>query len=130
MAGNDLIGMVMHEVAHGADPSEAGHRDDDCPVHLSLSEGEPRTIEGDCFRRRNGTTFPVECTSTPIIERGQLLGAVVTFNDITERKRFETQLQYLADHDALTGLFNRRRFDEELTRQLAYRPATEAAGRC
>jgi diguanylate cyclase (GGDEF)-like protein/PAS domain S-box-containing protein len=116
---DDLIGMAMHEVAHGADPSEAGHPDDDCLVHLSLTEGEPRTIDNDSFRRRNGTTFPVECTSTPIVEGGQLLGAVLTFNDITERKRFETQLQYLADQDALTGLFNRHRFEEELNRQLA-----------
>jgi diguanylate cyclase (GGDEF)-like protein/PAS domain S-box-containing protein len=117
---DDLIGMAMHDVAHGADPSEAGHSDGDCPVHLSLSEGEPRTINDDAFRRRNGTTFPVECASTPIVDRGQLLGAVVTFSDITERKRFETQLQYLADHDALTGLYNRHRFEEELTRQLAH----------
>jgi diguanylate cyclase (GGDEF)-like protein/PAS domain S-box-containing protein len=116
---DDLIGMAMHDVAHGIDPVEAGHADGDCPVHLSLREGEPPAMDEEVFRRSNGTTFPVECTSTPIIEGGQLLGAVVTFNDITERRRFQTQLQYVAYHDALTGLFNRHRLEEELTRQLA-----------
>jgi diguanylate cyclase (GGDEF)-like protein len=38
--------------------------------------------------------------------------------DISERKRFEGQLEYLADHDALSGLFNRRRFEQELKREL------------
>ena len=46
--------------------------------------------------------------------------AVLQILDITERKRFEGQLQYLADHDPLTGMFNRRRFEEELERALAY----------
>lgn len=46
--------------------------------------------------------------------------AVLQILDITERKRFEGQLQYLADHDPLTGMFNRRRFEEEFERALAH----------
>ncbi len=39
--------------------------------------------------------------------------------EIAERQRYEAQLQHLADHDSLTGLFNRRRFNEELEHELA-----------
>ncbi len=39
---------------------------------------------------------------------------VTNIMDVSQRKKFEGQLQYLADHDALTGLINRRRFTEEL----------------
>jgi diguanylate cyclase (GGDEF)-like protein/PAS domain S-box-containing protein len=40
--------------------------------------------------------------------------------DVSERKRFETELRHLADHDPLTGLLNRRRFELEVERQLAH----------
>ncbi len=50
---------------------------------------------------------------------GRPLHRIAQLQEITERKRFEDQLQYLADHDQVTGLFNRRRFDEELARELA-----------
>ena len=51
---------------------------------------------------------------------GEPLYAVVQVQDVSERKRFEGQLQYLADHDPLTGLYNRRRFEQELSRQVSY----------
>ncbi|HEX6713436.1 MAG TPA: EAL domain-containing protein [Thermoleophilaceae bacterium] len=51
---------------------------------------------------------------------GKPLYAIIQVQDVSERKRFEGQLQYLADHDPLTGLFNRRRFEGELSRQVAF----------
>ncbi len=62
-------------------------------------------------------------------ERGEKLGAVVAMHDITERKRFEGELQHLADHDAMTGLLNQRRFREELDLQTiaAHRYGRECA---
>ena len=46
----------------------------------------------DAFWRKDGTSFPVEYASRPIYELGRLAGAVVTFEDITERKRAEHEL--------------------------------------
>lgn len=53
---------------------------------------------------------------------------VVQAQDVSERRHFESQLQYLADHDPLTGLFNRRRVEEELERELAGAMRFKAGG--
>jgi PAS domain S-box-containing protein len=58
-----------------------------CAPHLSSE----RSLTGELiFRRQDGTTFPVECVSAPIHERGSVVGAVVVFNDITLRTQAET----------------------------------------
>ena len=57
--------------------------------------------------------------SRPLVRDGVVDGRVWSFRDISERKRFEAQLVHIANHDPLTGLFNRRRFDEELERHLS-----------
>jgi diguanylate cyclase (GGDEF)-like protein/PAS domain S-box-containing protein len=70
--------------------------------------------------RKDGSQVQVSLTISPVQDRtGAIVAASAIGRDITERKRFEGQLQHLADHDHLTGLFNRRRFEEELTRELA-----------
>ena len=58
--------------------------------------------------------------ATPTAAPSHILGQI---QDITERRRFEERLQHLADHDPLTGLFNRRRFEQELDRHVAARRA-------
>lgn len=59
--------------------------------------------------------------SVSVIPEGDVTkrGGILQVQDVTERKRFEEQLRYIADHDSLTGLANRRRFREELESHLA-----------
>ncbi len=62
--------------------------------------------------KRNGTPFPQE-VSLSMIDGG---GIAYIVRDISERKEAEEKLRYMSTHDALTGLYNRAYFDEELAR--------------
>lgn len=71
----------------------------------------------DVLRFKDARVF--ERYSRPLLTDGRIEGRVWSFRDVSERKRFEDQLLDLANHDPLTGLFNRRRFNEEIERQLS-----------
>ena len=78
-------------------------------------------------RHRDGHTIDVSFTIAPLRDAvGTVTGAAVISRDISERRRVEDQLRHLAEVDPVTQLYNRRRFDQELQRQLDY---TERYGR-
>ena len=70
--------------------------------------------------RKDGSVVAVSLTVSPVTDaNGRIVSAAIIARDTTERVRYEERLRQLADHDQLTGLFNRRRFEEQLKRELA-----------
>jgi diguanylate cyclase (GGDEF)-like protein len=79
---------------------------------------DPTLESYDVLEFGDGRVF--ERYSKPQRSDDEVIGRVWSFRDITDRDRFESELLYLADHDVLTGLFNRRRFEQDVTHQVAY----------
>ena len=89
----ELLGQVIHPVLHHTKLDGTPYLWEECPIYFSLKKGETHQIATDIFWRKDDTHFPAEFTSTPIYgENGNIEGAVVTFNDITERKQAEDAL--------------------------------------
>ena len=85
---------------------------------IEHTHDDPTAIGTLVVRRPDGREVPVEMQ---MIRHASKEGAAVTavLRDLTERRRHESRLRDLADHDPLTGLLNRRRFEEELGRVIA-----------
>jgi len=67
------------------------------------------------YKRVDGKLLPVEVMMTTIVYNGKKVFHSI-WRDISERKQMENKLEYLSYHDQLTGLYNRRFFEEELSR--------------
>ena len=91
------------------------------PVTSCLAENRTVELAGNTVLvRHDGTEFAIEDSAAPIRDRGgQMLGAVLVFRDATQTRALTHQLEHHANHDALTGLPNRRQFEKTLERVLA-----------
>ena len=82
------MGTNQHEKLHHTRPDGTPYPADQCPIYLTFHEGRPRYVEEDIFWRKDGSSFPVEYSSTPLRdEEGRILGSVVVFRDISKRKQ-------------------------------------------
>ncbi len=90
----DLIGRSMHAVLHHSHGDGRHYPCEACPIYAAFKDGIIHRVTDEVFWRKDGTAFPVEYISTPMHdEQGHLVGAVVTFRDITERRWAEAVQQ-------------------------------------
>jgi diguanylate cyclase (GGDEF)-like protein/PAS domain S-box-containing protein len=89
----------------------------DCPVMRCLREGRTLGLSEHTVRvTRRGQEIAIQDSAAPIRDRdGTLVGAVMVFHDVSKERRLHRALHYQACHDALTGLINRREFENRLT---------------
>ncbi|MDH5657478.1 MAG: EAL domain-containing protein, partial [Spirochaetia bacterium] len=87
------------------------------PFHDSILTRTPQRISGHtALVRENGKKISVEVSSAPMKSMNDtILGAVIIIQDVSKTRKLTQQLSYQASHDSLTGLYNRRKFEEKLT---------------
>ena len=97
MEPEQVLGQNMHVLTHHSHGNGAHYPMDECPIYNAFWQGQPCRIDSEVFWRVDGSSFPVEYSSYPVFDQGQVRGAVVTFVDITERKRAEEALHQVKD---------------------------------
>ncbi len=89
----ELLGKSQHALIHHTKADGSPYRREDCHIYAAFKDGKVHRESEEVFWRKNGTSFPVEYVSTPIRENEKLVGAVVSFQDITKRKKAEQALR-------------------------------------
>lgn len=109
---SDLLGKRMHSQIHHTRPDGTPYPENECKIYKAIRQGQGAHVDDEVFWRADGSSFAVEYYSYPQVKNGEIVGAVVTFTDISDRKQKEAEIEYLSCHDVLTGLHNRRCFEE------------------
>jgi formate hydrogenlyase transcriptional activator len=88
----ELLGKNLHALEHHTRKDGTPYPLEECPIYVGFQKGQSVHRDDEVYWRRDGTSFPVEYWSHPLVREGRTLGAVITFIDITERKQAEAAL--------------------------------------
>lgn len=100
----ELIGKSLHALIHHTKLDGTPYPHEACPICAALTDGGVHQVADEVFWHKDGRSFPVEYVSTPIREGDKVVGAVVVFKDITQRRQLEDQLRQAQKMEALGRL--------------------------
>ena len=113
----ELIGQDIYSLFHGLREDGTALARQELPVMKSITENSSQRMDG-VFWSKAGHPIPIQYLCNPFYENGQVAGAVVVYRNVAEARALTSKLDYLAAHDSLTGLPNRRTFEQLLDRVL------------
>ncbi|MBB6144807.1 PAS domain S-box-containing protein [Silvibacterium bohemicum] len=85
----ELQGQLIHPLIHHSKSDGTPYRDEECPILNTLHRNHPARVRDEVFWRRDGSSVPIEYVACPLIDDGKITGAVVAYQDVTERRRLE-----------------------------------------
>jgi PAS domain S-box-containing protein len=102
-----LLGKRAHQEFHAPQEDGSPYPWAGCYVTEAIQRGVVSTAEEDVYVRPDGSTFPVEITSSPLVDEEQVVGAVVVFRDVTQRRevdRIKNEFLSVVSHELRTPL--------------------------
>jgi PAS domain S-box-containing protein len=88
----ELVGKEIHPIVHHTHHDGRHYHDHDCPIYAAFRDGAVHQVDGEVFWRKDGSPVWVEYTSTPIRDRSVVVGAVVVFRDVSQRREADEKL--------------------------------------
>jgi len=92
-SADEMIGHPSHALIHHHRPEGGDYPKEECPMYAAYTRAETSRIDDELLWRKDGAGVPVEYGATPILKDGALIGAVISFTDITLRREQEKALK-------------------------------------
>jgi len=103
-SASEILGKKSHDLVHHTRLDGTPYPQEECPVFQSFRDGQDAHVVDEIFWRKDGSSFPVEYSSRQIRRNDKILGAVVSFEDISDRKRQDMELRHSQKLEAVGRL--------------------------